>query len=38
MFKPWRHLLASGIGFGVGHMMHKYETTIEEPVQNYDRG
>lgn len=30
MFKPWRHLLAGGIGFGAGHLMHKYETTIEE--------
>ena len=30
MFKPWRHLLSGGIGFGAGHLMHKYETTIEE--------
>ena len=30
MYKPLRHVLSGGIGFGVGHVMHKYENTVLE--------
>ena len=30
MYKPWRHLISASIGLGVGHIMHKYETTVHK--------
>ena len=30
MYKPFRHVISSGIGLGVGHVMNKYETTVHE--------